>query len=528
MAVVPAHSSHDSVDAPAGSLRFAAVVESSRSVAATRSRKAKTAALAGLFAQVDPVEANIVISLIAGDPQQGRIGVGWATIREINVPAAPVSSLTVAQVDAALERVAMTAGPGSVEARRELLGELFALATAEEADFLRRLLLGELRQGANEGLVVEGLAKAAGVKAPLARRALMLSGDLGLVARLALLGGADHLAGVELQVMRPLRPMLASTAADVTDAVDALGEVSVEWKLDGARVQVHRSGDEVRIWTRNLNEVTDRLPDVIEAVRRLPAERLVLDGEVVGYTEGDTPQPFQDTMGAFQRVGPLAPDDNTMAEGVSGLKPFFFDVLHHDGVDLVDSPLHERLGILSQVVDVLKVPGVITDDAAAAQQVLDESLARGHEGVMVKAASSTYEAGRRGKTWRKVKPVHTLDLVVIAIEWGHGRRQGWLSNLHLAALGTDGDFVMVGKTFKGMTDEMLRWQTERFRELETHTDGRVVHVRPEQVVEVAVDGVQTSRRYPGGVALRFARVGAYRFDKGPDQADTIATVQALL
>ncbi len=500
------------------SLLLADVVETSAAVAATNSRKAKTELLAELFARIPPAEVATVVAYLAGEARQGRIGVGWATLADIDVEPAGAPSLTVAQLDETIDRLAATSGAGSTAARERTLADLLGRATEAELDFVRRLLLGELRQGANEGLVVEGVAKAAGVPAAAVRRALMLSGDLGLTAEIAIAGGREGLADVGLEVLRPVRPMLAATSADLAAALAEVGEASVEWKLDGARVQVHRDRDEVRIWTRNLNDVTARLPTVVTAVQSLALERTILDGEVIGFAAGDRPQAFQDTMSRFGRESESAPD----------LVPFFFDVLHLDGEDLIDEPLAARLARLDRVAGELRVPGRVTADVTEAGEVLDAALSRGHEGVMVKAVGSPYEAGRRGKAWRKVKPVHTLDLVVIAVEWGHGRRRGWLSNLHLGARDPDAGFVMVGKTFKGMTDEMLAWQTQRFLELETHRRGHVVYVRPEQVVEIALDGVQASTRYPGGVALRFARVRGYRHDRDPAAADTIDTVRAML
>ena len=502
---------------PLTSLPLATLVEASAAVAATRSRKEKTAALAELIRASASEEVALVVSLIAGDPRQGRIGVGWSTVAAVNAPPAAQATLGVADIDTLLDEVSLTTGEGSAAARQELLGAVFAAATDDEADFLRRLLLGELRQGANEGLVVEGVAKATGVKAATVRRALMLSGDLGLVAETAVAGGSDALQAIRLELGRPLRPMLASTSPTVADAVDDLGRASVEWKLDGARIQVHRRGDAVAIWTRNLNEITGRLPGVVAAVRALPADALVLDGEVLGFAEDEAPLAFQDTM------SDLGADD----ADTSGLRPFFFDILHRDGADLVDEALHVRRTHLDDVCGPLAIPGAITDDPDAGEAILVEALDAGHEGVLVKSAESTYEAGRRGKTWRKVKPVHTLDLVVLAAEWGHGRRTGWLSNLHLGARDPDGGWVMVGKTFKGLTDDLLRWQTDAFLARETSRSGITVHVRPELVVEIALDGVQASTKYPGGVALRFARVKGYRGDKDPAEADTIDAVRAM-
>ncbi|HLU41617.1 MAG TPA: hypothetical protein VKZ55_04400 [Microthrixaceae bacterium] len=482
-------------------MKFADVVTTSAAVAATSSRSAKRDALAGLLRRLGPDEVEPVVGFLVGEPRQGRIGVGWRTISAAARPPAPTPTLSVATVDRTLSEIAALTGPGSAQRRLEALGALLGAATEPEASFLARLLVGELRQGALEGVMVDAVAAAAEVPVATVRRAVMLGGRLDTTARLALSGGVEALGRVGLEVGRPVQPMLASTAPSVREAVDALGSVSVEWKLDGIRVQVHLDDGQVRVWTRNLNEVTDRLPGVVATARSLGARRAVLDGEVIGIDADGRLHLFQDTV-SWRGDG--------TAEHV--LRPFFFDVLHLDGEDLVDAPLPDL-----------------------AEAVLEDALAAGHEGVVVKDAGSAYEAGRRGKAWRKVKPVHTLDLVVLAAEWGHGRRRGWLSNLHLGARATGSDgFVMVGKTFKGLTDELLRWQTARFLELaerEEHWDGPgtgVVWVRPEQVVEVAVDGVQRSPRYPGGVALRFARVVRYRDDKVPADADTIETVRALL
>jgi DNA ligase-1 len=367
--------------------------------------------------------------------------------------------------------------------------------------------------------MTDAVAKAAEVPLTLVRRAAMLSGDLGRTAAMALHDGVGALDSVSLAVLHPIEPMLAASAADVGDALAKTGPASVEWKLDGARVQVHRHGNEVRIYTRNLNDITHRLPGVVAMARAMPAESVVLDGEVLGVDDDARQRAFQDTMSAFGREDAVGPGD--------GLLVRFFDVLHADGVDLIDEPLTVRQQRLDALVGDLAVPRVHTADGAEAQTALDTALAEGHEGVMVKSLDSTYDAGRRGGSWRKVKPVRTLDLVVLAAEWGHGRRQGWLSNLHLGARDPEGGFVMVGKTFKGLTDALLTWQTEALLEREVDRDGIVVLVRPELVVEIALDGVQTSTRYPGGVALRFARVKRYRDDKDPRDADIIGTVQAM-
>jgi DNA ligase-1 len=477
------------------------------------------AALAALLARAAPAEREAVVAMLSGELRQGRIGIGWATLTAVTAAHAAAPELTVADVDAALDRLDALAGSGSVAARQAALGELFSRCTTEEADYLRRLLAGEVRQGALAGIVTDAVARAAGVRAASVRRATMLSGDLAHAAGLALDGGEEALAGVHLAVLNPVLPMLAATAPTVAAALADLGPASVEWKLDGARVQAHRSGGEVRLFTRNLNDVTARLPGVVEVVRSLPADDVILDGEVVGLGEDERPDRFQETMSRFGRH-----------DGVAGaaLTVAFFDVLHLDGEDLLDCHLSERLDALARVAGPWRVRNVVTGDPAIADEFLAGALAAGHEGVMVKALGSPYEAGRRGAAWRKVKPVVTFDLVVLAAEWGHGRRRGWLSNLHLGARAPDGGFVMVGKTFKGLTDDLLRWQTARLGELAVRDSGYVVEVRPELVVEVAVDGVQASTRYAGGVALRFARVRRYREDKAPAEADTIESVRALL
>ena len=495
-------------------------------VAATSSRTAKIEALAELLLGAGGHEAGVVAGLIAGDPRQGRIGVGWATVAALRTAPAAQPSLSVADLDGVLDAVARASGEGSTQRRLDLLGGFLARATDAEADFVRRLLVGELRQGASEGVVVEAVARASRVPAASVRRALMLVGDLGETAATALSEGRSGLEGVGFRLFRPIRPMLASSADDAASAVADMGRCSVEWKLDGVRIQAHRRGDEVRIWTRNLNEVTTRLVEAVEVVRSLPARTVALDGEVMGLAEDLSPAAFQDTMG---RVGTRRSNEAEPAgTGPVRVAPVFFDVLHLDGRDLLDEPLETRLECLARAAADHRVPGVVTEDPDQAEQVFAAAVASGHEGVMVKAAGSLYAAGRRGKAWRKVKPVRRLDLVVLAVEPGSGRRRGWLSNIHLGARDPSGGFVMVGKTFKGMTDEMLQWQTRRFEELAADWTAHVVRLRPEQVVEVAVDGVQRSSRYPGGVALRFARVLRYRSDKSATEADYIATVRGLL
>jgi DNA ligase 1 len=509
---------------------LAEVVAVSEEVAATAARGAKTAALAGLLSRLVPNEVEAVVGFLAGEPRQGRIGIGWATLQAADSGAtATQPSLTVADLDTAITAIGATTGQGSAGARAQLLGDLFSRATAAEVGFIRRLLTGELRQGALEGVMLEAVARAAAVPAAAVRRACMLNGDLGQTAALALGEGVDGLSAVGLQVLRPFQPMLASTADGVTDALADLGLASVEWKLDGVRIQVHRAGDEVAVFTRNLNDITTRVPEVVDVARRLPATDVVLDGEALTLTDEARPRPFQQTM---SRVGRRLLGDTPgpgRGEPASALAPRFFDCLHLDGRDLLDRPLTERLAALESVAGAWRIPGVVTDDPAIGEAVLAEALAAGHEGVVVKAAGSLYEAGRRGQSWRKVKVARTFDLVVLGAEWGHGRRQGWLSNLHLGARDpASGGFVMVGKTFKGMTQKTLEWQTRRFLELETHRQGHVVYVRPELVVEIALDGVQVSTRYPGGVSLRFARLKRYREDKSPAEADTIDSLRVLL
>jgi DNA ligase-1 len=499
------------------------IADTSSAVAASTARLKKIELLADTLRELRPEEVAVGVAYLSGVLPHAPIGVGWAALRERPAPVAE-PALELLEVDAALRRVGETAGAGSQQRRRAELAALFGRATEPEQRFLVGLLLGELRQGAQEGVMADAVARAAGVPATSVRRASMVAGDLREVAVAALHEGERGLDRFGLAVLRPLQPMLAQTADDVRGALDRTGAAVLEWKLDGARLQVHRLDGEVRAFTRNLADVTDRVPEVVAAVRDLPLRSVVLDGEVISLQESGRPRPFQVTMSRF---GTRRGGDDRSA-GVP-LSPFFFDCLHLDGVDLLDRPLTERLAALDErLPQELRVPRLVTDDPLEGERFLADVIARGHEGVMVKALDAPYEAGRRGSGWLKVKQAHTLDLVVLAAEWGHGRRTGRLSNLHLGARDEQaGGFVMLGKTFKGMTDEMLAWQTERLLELESGRSGHTVHVRPELVVEVAFDGVQRSSRYPGGVALRFARVKGYRPDKRPDEADTIETVQAL-
>lgn len=500
---------------------FVEVVAASAAVAATRARTVKAAAIAEVLRAAAPDEVAPATAWLAGEPRQGRLGTGWRTLSALDSPPAPDPSLTVAAVDGALDTLAGTSGAGSTARRAELLAGLFGAATSDEQRFLTALLGGELRQGALEGVMLEAVAAAAQVPAADVRRAFMLAGSLPATATLALTAGVDALRAVTLQVGRPVRPMLASPGESLDTALADLGtEITVEFKLDGARIQVHRAGDEIRVWTRTLREITASVPEIVEHVRTLPCHAAVLDGETLALDDDGRPRPFQDSMSRFGSDGNAA----------VLLSPFFFDLLHLDGRDLLDEPLHVRLGALAPLLpEPLRMPGVRRPTPEQAATVLDDALTAGHEGVVVKALDAPYAAGRRGKAWQKVKPVHTLDLVVLGAEWGYGRRTGSLSNIHLGARDPDGgEPVMVGKTFKGMTDELLAWQTATFPQYEKEQTRGAVLLHPQLVVEIALDGAQRSTRYPGGVALRFARVLRYRPDKTPAEADTIDTVRALL
>jgi DNA ligase-1 len=507
-------------------VRLAELAATSRAIAETASRLEKVALLAGCLRRLAPTEVAVAAAWLGGELPQGRLGVGWAALEAARAGAAPAAeaSLDLAEVDAALSRIAAARGPGSAAERRRLLVALLARLTPPEQEFLSRLLLGELRQGALEGVLVEAVARAASVLPAEVRRAAMAAGGLPAVAAAALAEGAAGLERFRMRLLDPVRPMLAESAQSPAEAIEALGEAAFEWKLDGVRVQVHRSGDEVRVFTRSLQDVTAAVPEVVEAVRTLPAASLVLDGEALVLAPDGRPRPFQETM---RRFGARLEVERLRAE--LPLSVFFFDALHLDGEDLLLRPASERFAALARAVPApLLVPRLVTADPAAAGAFLAEALARGHEGVMAKSLSAPYQAGSRGSAWLKVKPAHTLDLVVLAAEWGHGRRTGRLSNLHLGARDeAAGGFAMLGKTFKGLTDEMLAWQTERLRSLAVAEDRYLVRVRPELVVEVAFDGVQSSPRYPAGLALRFARVKRFRPDKRPEEADTLEAVRAI-
>lgn len=500
---------------------LAEIAATSTEVGSLSSRLAKVNRVAvTLAAAHTPVEIGVIVAWLSGELPQRQIGVGWASLRSLPEPAGS-ATLTMEGVDGAFTDIKALAGKGSQAQRAERLRALFAAATAEEQRFLRRLLAGELRQGALAGVMVDAVAKAAAIPVAAVRRAAMLAGDLPVVAAAALSEGEAALARFALQVGRPVGPMLAQTATSVDDALDKLGGTALfESKLDGARVQVHRAGDTVTIYTRSLDDVTARLPEVVAATLALPMTDLIADAEAIALRPDGRPHRFQVTASRF--------GTRSVQPAREPLSVFFFDLLHRDGTDLLDLPMTERLAALDSVVpETQRMQRLVTSDPVAAQEFLDSTLAAGHEGVMAKDPAAAYAAGRRGAAWLKVKPVHTLDLVVLAVEWGSGRRTGKLSNIHLGARDPQtGGFIMLGKTFKGMTDQMLAWQTERFLELaDGPTDGYVVKVRPEQVVEIAYDGVQGSTRYPGGMALRFARVLRYRDDKSAAEADTVDTVR---
>jgi ATP-dependent DNA ligase I len=502
------------------------LVAASAAVAEASSRLIKIGRLATLLQGVTPAEVEIAIAFLSGEPRQGRIGIGGAAIRDAKpLTAAASPMLQLLEVDEAFERIAATAGHGSSAERVRLLRELLARATADEQDFLIRLLFGELRQGALEGVLLEAVARAGKASPAAVRRAVMMAGELAPVARALLVEGESGLSRFLVQIFRPVRPMLAQPASGIDEALADLenDQVTLEWKLDGARIQVHKSGDEIEVFSRNLREVTSAVPEVVEAARSLPVNELILDGEVIALRPDGTPHTFQQTM---QRFGRKLDVDRLRAE--LPLTPFFFDCLYIDGASTLDQPQIERFSTLSGIAPFATVPSRLRPTREEAAQFVEETLRRGHEGVMVKALTSGYAAGRRGRNWLKIKVARTLDLVVLAAEWGHGRRRGWLSNLHLGARDpVSGGFVMLGKTFKGMTDEMLTWQTEKLLQLEIARDDYTVYVRPEVVVEIAFNDLQESPHYPGGLALRFARVKAYRPDKPAAEADTIETVREI-
>jgi ATP-dependent DNA ligase I len=571
----PAHHGSGAVIRQNAGVLLSELVRTSEAVAQESGRRAKIDELAGLLRRAEPGETGLAVAFLSGELRQRQIGVGYAALSDLLRPglpapgpdsaaasAGPGRALTLGALDDVFATIGAVTGPGAQAERRRLLADLFARAAPAERSFLGRLLTGEMHQGALEGVMTEAVARAAGVSAEEVRRALMLGGSLPAVAEAALsaaaraaapgpgdpaAGQAGHaqddpgaaaasaaLRAFRLEVGRPLRPMLAASAPTVAAAFERLSPAAVEWKIDGIRIQVHRDGPEVRVFTRSLDDITGRLPEITSAVLRSSAQTLVLDGEAIALGPDGRARPFQVTA---SRAGTQGVPDRLGRD--TPLTPFFFDLLHADGRDLVDEPAAGRQDLLAEVLPAeLRVPRLVTSDPAEAERFFADAVARGHEGVVVKSLDAPYAAGRRGSDWIKVKPRHTLDLVVLAAEWGHGRRRGWLSNLHLGARDPEtGSFVMLGKTFKGLTDQMLGWQTERLLDLAEPATARpdgdrrdaygVLRVRPELVVEIAFDGVQASPRYPGGVALRFARVLRHRPDKPAAEADTIGAVRAI-
>ncbi len=502
---------------------LAAIVETSRRVTGTAGRLEKIDLLAMLLKQLHPDEIEIVVAYLAGQTRQGRIGIGYAAIRDALGSPASTPSLEVLDVDRTLQSIAVVSGSGSQRQRLELLQGMFSRATEPEQRFLTGLLTGELRQGALEGIMLEALAKASRIRVEHVRRAVMMAGNLPAVARAALEQGESGLTQYDVQLFRPIQPMLAQTAEDVDEALSELGEAALEFKMDGARVQVHRSGDNVVVYSRSLNDVTAAVPEVVEVVRALPAKDLILDGEVLSLLPDGRPQPFQMTMRRFGRKL----DVERMRQQLP-LTPYWFDLLYLNGGSLLDEPQARRFGALGDLTRGFLIPSTVTADAQQGREFVEQALTRGHEGVMAKSLGAPYAAGARGASWLKVKQPRTLDLVILAAEWGHGRRHGWLSNLHLGARATEkGGFAMLGKTFKGLTDEMLEWQTRELLKMEIGRDSYTVYVEPKLVVEVAFNEIQTSPRYASGLALRFARVKRYRTDKTAAEADTFETVQKL-
>jgi DNA ligase-1 len=500
------------------------VVETSQKIAATSKRLEKIELMARLLKQLAPEEIEIVVAFLSGRTRQGKIGIGHRTLMEAGAPAVETPVISVIELDRRFDAIAAVQGSGAESRKLELMRGIMARATTEEQRFIWSLLTGELRQGALEGIMAEAVARAAGLPADRVRRAVMLAGDLAVVARSALETGEAGLGRYEVQLFRPVQPMLAQTAEDIGDALEQLQQAALEWKLDGARVQAHRSGDEVRVFSRSLNDVTAAVPEVVEAVRALPAKELILDGEAISLLPDGRPQPFQITMRRFGRKL-----DIESARRELPLQPFWFDLLYLDGGSLLDEAQARRFGTLARLAPgEAVIPHRVTSDPGDADEFLRGALERGHEGIMAKALDAAYAAGARGQSWLKVKPARTLDLVILAAEWGHGRRRGWLSNLHLGARDVEkGGFAMLGKTFKGLTDEMLAWQTRELLKIEIARDEYAVYVEPKLVAEIAFNEIQASPRYPSGLALRFARVKRYRPDKPAEEADTFQTVQRL-
>ena len=505
-------------------MRLQELVDVSNSVAESRGRLEKTRRLAGLLKHLRPEEVRVAVAFLSGALRQGRIGIGWSLISQARTVApAAEPSLELADVHEGFDRIAGATGAGVTRARAQILSDLFRQATSAEQDFLVRLLSGDLRQGALEGVLADAVAMAGGVPANAVRHAAMMCGDLGEAAHAVLVNGAEALSGYTIELFRPIEPMLASTAETVGEALAAFGEGAFELKLDGARIQVHKAGADVRVFSRALRDVTAAVPEVVEAVRSFPARELILDGEVLVLQPNGSPLPFQETM---RRFGRRLDVDRLRTE--LPLTPFFFDCLYKDSQSLIPEPQRIRFAALQEIAPEFVVPHRVIADEQEAASFFAEAIASGHEGVMAKSLAAPYSAGSRGSAWLKIKHVRTLDLVVLAAEWGSGRRRGWLSNLHLGARDSAGNrFVMLGKTFKGMTDELLGWQTTALLEREVSREGHIVHVRPELVVEIAFNDLQASPQYPGGLALRFARVKGYRMDKTAEQADTLETLRDI-
>ncbi len=500
------------------------LVETSRRIADTSKRLAKIELLADLLKQVNPEEIEIAVAFLSGNTRQGRIGIGYATILDAIAPSAGTPNVQLLEVDRTLAAIAAVNGRGTEQRRRELLHSMFARTTEEGQDFLKRLLMGELRQGALGGIMLEALARASGVNLERIRRAAMMAGGAGPIVQALLEKGEAGLSPYDVQLFRPVQPMLAQSAEGIPDALEELGEAALEYKFDGARVQLHKSGEDVSVFSRRLNDVTAAVPELVELARTFPVKDLILDGEVLSLDPQGRPQPFQVTMRRFGRkldVGRM--------RGELPLSPFWFDLMYLDGRSLLDEPQSRRFAALGQVVPAETiVPHAVTGDRSRAEDFLYQALGQGHEGIVAKATSAVYAAGARGQSWLKIKQARTLDLVILAAEWGHGRRQGWLSNLHLGARDLDrGGFAMLGKTFKGLTDDMLAWQTQELLKLEIARDNYTVYVEPKLVVEIAFNEIQVSPRYASGLALRFARVKRYRPDKSAADADTFRTVQTL-
>ena len=504
-------------------MQLAELVETSRRLADTSGRRDKVSLLADFLSRVPRAEVEIATAYLCGIVPQ-RLGVGWAGLRDATGEAASEAAVELPEVSAVFDRVAAVNGKGAAAEKRRLLAALLSRLTRDEQGFLLGLVAGEVRHGALEGVMAEAVARAAQLPVEALRRAVMMAGQLPLVARAALTEGETGLARFSVQLFRPVQPMLAGSAEDESEALAELGEAALEWKLDGARVQIHKSGEDVRVYSRALNDVTAAVPEVVEMARALTAREVILEGEVITLQPDGKPHPFQTTMTRFGRRLEVE-----RARQALPITPVLFDLLYLDGTPLLDEAYRRRFDTLAaNVPRTLVIPRLITASATEAAEFLARALDRGHEGIMAKALGAAYEAGRRGRRWLKIKPARTLDLVVLAAEWGHGRRKGWLSNLHLGARNpVDGSFVMLGKTFKGLTDEMLAWQTTKLLSLEAARDAYTVYARPELVVEVAFNEVQSSSQYPGGVALRFARVKRYRPDKSATEADTIEEVRRL-